>query len=506
MRAVARAASPRAHREACVVGAGPAGLSAAVALARSRRFDRVVVVERLALPAAFDPTRGFVYSLDARGRAALDATVGLEDGSPVAAALAERAVMTAEELPITIAEPDGRVTDRSVAVKADGNVQYWMPRQDLLHALLGAAKTQEGVELRRGWEASVAIGDGGATVTLSPSGVGGIGSRAGVTLRPALLVGADGYRSRVKSALEAWDGSERFGLQSLPSPAAGLRYKVLTLPADLRLGDEARVAEKGRLVSIRGANKGSKKALRLGLLPVAPGMTVRTANVITNPDHELWTEVHDAESFYEYFQRVFPQVDWRMTVPEEEAASFAASSGGTFPEPQRTPCLGASLSEDGATAAVLVGDAAHAFPPDIGQGVNSALEDVELLAEQLDATSSGSGASLGDAVEAYSAARGPDVEALVRLVATSYPWQYSQSALGSFLWTLNFALRTVLNALLPKVFSPHSFILTQQMAGRPYTQIWRRAQETTKRVAALLAALACAAVAAAALALRGSGH
>ena len=52
----------------------------------------------------------------------------------------------------------------------------------------------------------------------------------------------------------------------------------------------------------------------------------------------------------------------------------------------------------------------------------------------------------------------------------SYPWQYSQSEFGKFLWTLNFLLRTALNRALPAVFSAHSFMMVQQ-GGTPYSSI-----------------------------------
>lgn len=46
---------------------------------------------------------------------------------------------------------------------------------------------------------------------------------------------------------------------------------------------------------------------------------------------------------------------------------------GTFPAPQFVRTL---ATEVGGTGFAILGDAAHAFPPDLGQGVNSALEDV----------------------------------------------------------------------------------------------------------------------------------
>ena len=76
------------------------------------------------------------------------------------------------------------------------------------------------------------------------------------------------------------------------------------------------------------------------------------------------------------------------------------------------------------------------FPPDIGQGVNSALEDIyvfqEILAETQD--------NLSEALPRYQNLRQPDIKALIRLVQISYPWQYNQDPLQKRLWSLNFFL------------------------------------------------------------------
>jgi kynurenine 3-monooxygenase len=66
---------------------------------------------------------------------------------------------------------------------------------------------------------------------------------------------------------------------------------------------------------------------------------------------------------------------------------------------------------------LLLGDAVHSFPPDIGQGVNAALEDVfvfhQVLAELED--------DLSRSLPRYEAVRSPDVDAVVRLAQVAAP-------------------------------------------------------------------------------------
>lgn len=92
-------------------------------------------------------------------------------------------------------------------------------------------------------------------------------------------------------------------------------------------------------------------------------------------------------------------------VSVDEWDRFAKSEGSRFPPCQYSPGL---VATNGNSGIVLVGDAAHTFPPDLGQGVNAALGDVAVLDNSLSQSD-----SLSDALEAYEKNRGPEVSSMI---------------------------------------------------------------------------------------------
>merc|ERR1719265_634490 len=252
----------------------------------------------------------------------------------------------------------------------------------------------------------------------------------------------------------------------LPSPAGGLRYKVLTLPGSLEVPCEdgnVKMDNDNLLVVPGEAPSGSK--LRLGILPVRPECGMRTANLITRADDEFW-DVSSLDQLREYAGKQWPHFPIFDLASEEELTRFAEDPGGRFPQPQYspsaawTPAAGASGGAAGAEAmgAVLVGDALHAFPPDLGQGVNSALQDVMVLRSVLEAEGDASPAA---AAQRYAEERTPDVLALVEMMQVAAPYQYGQSAWGSKLWMGSFLARFLLNKELPHIFDLPAFRLVQ---------------------------------------------
>ena len=300
-----------------------------------------------------------------------------------------------------------------------------------------------------------------------------------IKFEPIFLVGCDGLNSIVRQTLNKWDRSERFEMKYFPSPSSGLKYKILTLPPRFpldRSGEENSVCD--RAYAIRGSFSDRKRTVSLGILPIKNPDEPRTANIIRYPDHEIWG-LKNREQVYNFFEKAFPQLPISQIVSPEEADRFAASEGGYFPPPQY--CSGSYflLNSDRSFSAgvVVLGDAIHCFPPDIGQGVNSALEDVYVLDEAL----SKSNDDLKSALPLYESLRSSDTKALVSLVQTAFPWQYNQAPLRTKLWSINFFVRLILSRLLPFIFSPPAFFLIQNYKLN-YSEILSMSQKTTKNL------------------------
>jgi len=422
-----------------------------------------------------------MYLIDGRGQGCLKAL-----GHGLLEELQQSSVAMAETR-IGALTPAGLKTRVNPMKDATRN-SYWLPRHVFVRLLLSAAEREPRIRLVAG--ASL------EALRREPSGLfsaHGASGDSSFEVHGKLLVGADGIRSAVRAQLEEWDGGRgSFVPREFDSPAAGLRYKVLTLPSDFSVdvpnGTEELKSEV--MYSVRGAAaKGPK--LRMGMIPVRSIFGSRTANVITKPDDAFW-DVEDVDGLLAYAARQWPHFPIESFVPREELERFAADRGGRFPKPQHSPSAAwAAASAEGQAeeaGAVILGDALHAFPPDIGQGVNSALEDVMVLAHSLDTQGDGRPAA---AVKSFEEARMPDAEALVQMVRVSAPFQYSQDPFRAKLWSLSFLGRLLLNKAMPSIFDLPSFMLVQR-AELSYSEVWSRGRRGARRAGLLLGSAALA--------------
>lgn len=464
-----------ARNNVAIVGGGPAGLSTALMLAK-RGWTNITVLEQRTAADYYEPDKSYNYLIDGRGQQLTD-LLGLTES------LADLGVSNAEFYLTRILPNGKRNTFKVPTVNPDRETAYWLPRRVFLRLLYA--------EIARNWQDNITV--------LFETQCINIDRRLAVTaqrasgeierLEPSLLVGCDGVQSIVRTTLNQWEQTDRFEMQQFPSPSSGLKYKVLSLPPNFALDD----AHQERAVAtmayaIKGKGIDGNRPLSLGVLPFKDDTLPRTANIITYPDHHLWS-LKTGDRLLQFLAREFPQLPIRQLVSLDEAERFAQSNGGLFPVPQC--CTGSHylLAPESTAVAtlgvILLGDAVHCFPPDIGQGVNSALEDVIVL----DRVLSQSHDDLTQALPQYERIRSPDTTALIRLAQTAAPWQYNQNRWRSRLWLVQFLLRSGISRLLPIVSPPAFFLIQDRRLS--YHEIWAQEQRSQRILKVLGIAIGC---------------
>jgi len=554
-----------------IVGGGPSGLGAALELDTIMNAElhekwggaKITLVEKAQPISAYDPTRGFMYLISELGLKFTDRH-GLSD--TVAQEGVDGSTLNGNRIGV-----DGACSKFSFSF---GKMRkpYWLPRDGFVSILENAVRKRTAVDVREGWEVTALrrVSEGeNMVVEATLQGPGG----AQETMRPFLVVGADGLRSVVREALEAWseeDGgsnADRFKMEEKPSPAGGLRYKVLKLNKEFAL-PEAPPAKEGQgvvgavtqfyeqlrrqgysndrgednkteahtdaetgsptgmieaeqsysfLSRYLGSLKDKNRETRLGLLPLKATYGYRTANIITWPDHDIWTNatLSTLPGMKHFLRDSYPQVPWDTAVTEEELERFAQSKGGRFPLPQTTKGGAVWSSETNDVGVVLVGDSLHVFPPDLGQGVNSALKDVGMLGDSLRNATKGTSASssgysfdganapngrqqLAKALGSYEVEATGEAKALVRLMQLGSPYQYSQPGLLAQVAKRLMAANLLIRLLFSKIpllgnsiFYPQVAMMSQTLAGTiSYREMLKRAHRTSFAFGAIAIAAA----------------
>ncbi|MFI6582453.1 FAD-dependent monooxygenase [Embleya sp. NPDC050493] len=306
--------------EAIVVGAGPGGLTAATAL--HRKGWSVVVLERAA---TLEPI-GAAIALAPNGLRALDA-VGA--GEPLRGLAAIRGAAT-------LRRPDGRVlapTSGEAFVERFGEPMVLAPRAELMRVLLAGLPAD-------------ALRTGTTVLTARPGGPderASVTTTTGETLTADLVVGADGIRSPIRHAL----------FPEHPGP----RYAGFTTWRAIVPGIEI----------VPGETWG--RGLVFGAMPLADGRVYwyATANRPAGLTHG--DERAELLRLYRNFHAPIGRLIEAAT-PERILHLDVHEMADPLPAHHR-----------GRVA--LIGDAAHAMTPNLGQGGNQALEDAIELADVL---------------------------------------------------------------------------------------------------------------------------
>ena len=516
------------NRRAIVVGAGPVGIATSLVLATNHGYD-VTLLEsspEASSQAKYDPTKAFLYNINARGQTLTKMFPSMHDK------LIERGVesrgFSDATFTIVPADPNEPIPNRVKMDKAfelkddDDKVKslqnsekavapgYWIPRHEMVQLMTECV--EEHNKNGKGGKISFLAGRECLSVHPAESGIDVKvrDTSCDINLQADLVVGADGMNSKVRESLsnaepDAWNAKcprpKHFHLKKWRSPASFLRIKVLQLPPKFEIsdadGNPPLITNSENIYAIRSIYKGPRNYLSLGLLPMKNNDSVRATNIVTRPDHEVW-ELKDGKSMKTWFEKAFPRMKFDGMISDEEWERFAKAEGTRFPHCQYSK--GMSVWDKSGNAGVaLVGDAIHAFPPDIGQGVNAGLMDVVCLHRALSGldTTTGEAAttekkgstSLGESLQRYQKQHSPEIASLIRLARFGAPYQYRQPHRADLvlrtLWTMNVALRLILNKLTFKLVPPSCIILSQR-PELTFRQVMRRSDLTTLVIKALV--------------------
>ena len=517
------AAAPKP--KAIVVGAGPVGVAAALTLSSApHNYDVTLLESAPEVSSQYDPSKAFLYNVNLRGQALTSKFPSMQ------AKLAERGVPSAGfggvALTIVPADPNKPLPKKKDKVaggvdnkeekkeseKPSPKPSYWIPRHAMVQLMLECVEEHNAECMSNAKLGRIDYCPGTECQSIRPSSddscvvVTTVDKSTGQTIKrhATLLVGADGMNSRVRECLASnnvtefasWSNykSGKFQLRKWTSPSSHQRIKVLQLPPRFQIPDGeggALTTKSDSIYAIRSIYTGPRNYLSLGLLPMKDDNAVRPTNIVTRPDHEIW-KIQDGEGVRQWFERAYPRMPFGKDggmIPDAEWDRFAKAEGTRFPYCQYSPGMGIS-NDRGSCGIALVGDAIHAFPPDIGQGVNAGLADVVALDMALQGKDTVTGEDVADRdesltlksnIDRYQKQHEPEIASLIRLARFGAPYQYKQphriDVIRRKIWTANVILRLLLNKLSFGLV-PAQCIMLSQNPKLTFRQVMRRADLT----------------------------
>ncbi|HEY9630238.1 MAG TPA: NAD(P)/FAD-dependent oxidoreductase [Coleofasciculaceae cyanobacterium] len=400
-----------------IVGAGPAGVLLAHYLLRRGSGYQVDLYERLSDPrtTSFSTSRTFPISLTERGMNALNQIPGIED--------AIRQIGL-EMWGTHFHQDNGktRSTTRAKPLMTLDRTRLVMLLLDQLTATYDASRLNLHFNCP-----CTQINPERQTLTL-PTHIA----------QYDLLVGADGARSVVRSQ---FFNTELFEFAQKYTPTD---YKSLVLPRSDAVLEPA--LEMGKIHSWR------MKDGTVVMLLHQPDGSMSGVILFSRQNNQV-ASLATGQSVLDFFRQHFPEVGQRM--PASEAEAFVKRPVARI---LTIRCSHYHYRD----SILLIGDAAHAVSPSIGQGCNAALEDVVIFDALLDEYSD----HLGAAIEQFTIRRKPDAHALVELGDYAFP-----STTGLFVeFVLRQRLADLLHRGFPDRFAPSLSTLVFE-SSVPYAKI-----------------------------------
>ena len=387
--------------------------------------------------------RSINLALSSRGQESLRAVQLLD------AVMATSVPMPDRALHLPSPTPGGATPMKMVPYGAPGQALASVSRGVLNKLLLDGCDALPNVVCYFNADLSGFTADGSVVVTLPGA--------APVTLRPALIVGADGAYSTVRTAML------RFGRMDFHREYIDHGYKELEIPAG-------------------GVGGGDGWAMphphALHIWPRGEFMLI----ALPNPDCTFtltlflpWSEFDvldgSPDKVASFFDTHFP--DAAKLMPDL-TAQFARNPTSALVMTRAAPWCSSN------SRYLLIGDAAHSVVPFYGQGANAAMEDCLVFTEEL----SRLGGDLSAAVASFATLRRPACEALAALSLDNYITMRKRTA--SPLWRARHTLDSWLHWAAPT--SWQSLYSLVAFTRTPYHEALARAASQDAWVDGLLAA------------------
>ncbi|MBE9007702.1 FAD-dependent monooxygenase [Fortiea sp. LEGE XX443] len=419
-------------KKVAIVGAGPCGLLLAHYLLRRQEKYQIDIFDFRSDPRtiSFSKSRTFSIVLSQRGINALQQIAGLE---------AAVKAMSLEVNGAVIHQSNGkmRVINR--------RYQTWsLDRTDLVISLLEQLTT-------KGDRVNIHFNHQCTQVDFTAKQVKfkKIEPEAEIIFDYDLLIGADGARSVIR---ESFLDTDNFECEQKYAPND---YKSIFLPnPDQQLGNKW---QPDKVHSWR-LDDGTNVLLVYQIDKSLSGV------VVFPHQNKAIAELTTTEKVLSYFHQNFPEI--APLIPSTEAGDFVNRPVS------RVPTVRCNRYHHGDSLMVM-GDAAHAVSPALGQGCNAALEDVVIFDQILDECAD----DLPVAVEQFTNHRQADGNALVEL--SDYAFPNSKKLFFELLLRNN--LSKYLHPILPKFFLPSLFELVAE-GKLSYSEILNLYQDWISRV------------------------
>jgi kynurenine 3-monooxygenase len=267
------------------------------------------------------------------------------------------------------------------------------------------------------------------------------------TMTADVIIGTDGAYSAIRQAM--LEQAPRFSFRQSFFPHG---YKTIVLPDAVSLGFSP------HMLYFFGMASQGQYAARAATIPDG-SISVAVCLPYEGPMSLATQDLTQIQAFFDHNFARLP-----LDVRREMAAQFAAKPANDFIEVQCS-----SFNYEGSI--VLLGDAAHATVPFLGQGMNMALEDAYKLYMHLEESND----DFATALPAFTQARKPESDAMQAMAAVNYQVLSN----SSFLFFLRLRYCKLMSMNFPSLYPPDMADMLY-FTSLPYT-VLRHIQHTQNR-------------------------